>query len=205
MDNYIVYKITFEDGFAYVGYTKYTIEDRIRRHIQKPDNAELAKRLLNQYYQTEILHENVAKSDVYEVEMAEIVKLKNPINIKGVKAKIKDFGNASTQETLRNKERKHRKKRNVFLPREGNFVCSICREKKTHTAFHKDRSRFNGLNSRCKVCYRLLQYYGLQEATRIALANKQALENGLFVILSKYNGRTGLRDFHILENESEQR
>ena len=55
MDSYIVYKITFEDGFAYVGYTQYTIKDRIRRHLNNPDNAELKRRLKDSAYQTEIL------------------------------------------------------------------------------------------------------------------------------------------------------
>ena len=32
------------------------------------------------------------------------------------------------------------------------YTCSICRQSKPHTAFHRDRSRFNGLNSRCAVC-----------------------------------------------------
>ena len=204
MDSYIVYKITFEDGFAYVGYTQYTIKDRIRRHLNNPDNAELKRRLKESAYHTEILYEDIPTQDLaYRIERDEILKLQKPINISGVSpdAEIRHFGGELSD---RHKQKRRYRKGNVLPPREGDFTCSICREKKPHTAFYKDRSRFNGLNSRCKICCKLRQHYDFRETTVIALANKQALENGLFVILSKQNGRTGLRDFHILGNESEQ-
>ena len=85
MDNFIVYKITFEDGFAYVGYTQYTIKDRIRRHLNNPDNAELKRRLKESAYHTEILYDGIPTQDIaYRIEREEILKLQKPINISGV-------------------------------------------------------------------------------------------------------------------------
>ena len=35
----------------------------------------------------------------------------------------------------------------------GTYTCSLCRDRLPHTDFYKDRTRFNGLHSRCKDCY----------------------------------------------------
>ena len=145
---YIIYKISFVDGFEYVGMTRYTVEDRIRRHIQAPDNAELSDRLSKMDYSTFILHTDVPASRVYSLEREEIARLTHPINIKGASVYI-DWGREISPRNISRK-----RKRNVFPPREGEYVCSRCRIKKQHLEFGRDRSRFNGLNSRCKVCER---------------------------------------------------
>lgn len=149
---YSIYKITFEDDFEYVGITIHSVEDRIRRHIQNPDNAELSDRLQHMDYKTCILHANVLADTVYALERKEIEKLEKPINIKHASVFI-DWGR---EITMRN--RRPSKKRNVYPPREGEYVCSKCRVKKQHWDFGRDRCRFNGLNSRCKICERKRSY-----------------------------------------------
>lgn len=157
---YSIYKIEFQDGFAYVGMTKYPLQDRIRRHIGSPDNAELKRRLETDPYTAEVMYTGIPTAEIaYQIEDAEIKQLLKPINISGVSpdAVKRDFGHA--QNDTRPTHIKKRKKRNVFPPREGNYRCSICRVFKPHTEFPLDRSRFNGLNSRCKPCYRIRRGY----------------------------------------------
>lgn len=119
---YSVYKITFEDGFAYVGMTKFPIEDRIRRHIVQPDNAELCCRLTKGYpYTTEILYESIPKEHIaYDIEGTEIRKLEKPINLSRLTPKQKATQPDFKQPATRPETHTQKKKKN-FSPREGFF------------------------------------------------------------------------------------
>lgn len=148
---YRIYKITFQDGYAYIGQTKYPVADRIRRHINNPDNVELSRRLTSEAYITETLYENIPNFQVAtQIESDEIFALEKPINISGINpnAQIKHFGHNITKRNGRKKPKRQRQ----IEPRPGTYRCSICHANKPHTDFRKDRSRFNGLESRCKVC-----------------------------------------------------
>ena len=151
-----VYRVSFQDGFQYVGITKHSdIAERIRRHIVRPVNSELSRRLKSQPCDIEIVHRNVEPERVYALERQEIAALEKPINIYGTNGRTPDFKQPVSKETIhsRNRNRRYRK-RNVVPPRKGKFRCSRCRTIKQWTEFHRDRSRFNGLNSRCKDCTR---------------------------------------------------
>lgn len=154
--NWNVYKISFEDGFEYVGITRYSVPDRIRRHIQKPINAELSRRLTIELpYVYTRLHTDIEDvTEAHRLESQEIRKLEKPINISGVDPeKAVDFGHPQTPENIRRRMYAVSKRaRNVYPPRKGRYACSICEIRKAHTEFHLDRTRFNGLNSRCKSC-----------------------------------------------------
>lgn len=148
---YRVYKISFEDGCAYVGQTQYPVEDRIRRHINRPDNQELSHRLITEAYVAEVLYENIPTFEVAsQIESDEIFALEKPINISGVNpdAKVKHFGNKISKSNARRKPKRQRQ----MEPRAGEYRCSKCGTRKPHTEFYKDRTRFNGLHSRCKSC-----------------------------------------------------
>ena len=148
---YRVYKISFEDGYAYVGQTQFPVEDRIRRHINNPDNTELSRRLTTEAYITETLYDNIPTFDIAtQIEADEIFALEKPINISGVNpdAKVKHFGHKITKRNARKKPKRQRQ----IEPRPGTYRCSKCRIRKPHTEFNKDSSRFNGLHSRCKSC-----------------------------------------------------
>ena len=47
-----------------------------------------------------------------------------------------------------------RKRRNIEPKLGRSYRCSRCKEKKDGSEFYKDRSRWNGLHSRCKACAR---------------------------------------------------
>ena len=148
---YSIYKISFEDGFAYVGHTKYSVDDRIRRHLNNPDNAELARRLESEAYIAEILYDNIPTYDIAtKIESDEIFALEKPINISGVNpdATFKHFGHKITRNNARKKPKRKRK----ISPRPGEYTCSMCRKLLNWTKFPKDSSRFNGLHSRCREC-----------------------------------------------------
>ena len=155
-ESWRVYIVTFEDGFQYVGSTKFTLEDRLRRHLWKYSggNAEIKRRIANEPYHAEVLHDNLSQGMAFNLEYAEIAKLKKPINIHGTNGKTPDFGNAPCEHTVKtSRGRKRRfRKRKVFPPRQGNYTCSKCRIKQPWTNFNRDRTRFNGLHSRCRKC-----------------------------------------------------
>lgn len=153
---YNVYKISFEDGYAYVGQTKYPVEDRIRRHLNNPDNVELSRRLESEAYVAEVLYENIPTFEIAtQIESDEIYALEKPINISRVNpdAQIKNFGHKITKRNGRKKPNRQRQ----IVPRPGEYKCSRCQVIKPHTEFQKDRTRFNGLHSRCKVCIKELR------------------------------------------------
>ena len=148
---YRVYKISFEDGYAYVGHTQFPVEDRIRRHINNPDNTELSRRLTTEAYVAEVLYDNIPTFEIAtQIESDEIFALAKPINISGVNpnADIKHFGHKITKRNGRKKPKRLRQ----IAPRPGKYRCSRCHQVKPHTAYYKDGSRFNGLHSRCKAC-----------------------------------------------------
>ena len=151
---YKVYKITFEDGFAYVGITKYSVPDRIRRHLQRPVNTEVSRRLRKEvpYVYTVLFDDIKDYSEAYRLESQEIFKLEKPINISGANPeKRQQFGNPMALDNILRRFRT-RTQRNVYPPRKGRYACSICRVRKAHTEFNRDRTRFNGLDSRCRDC-----------------------------------------------------
>ena len=183
-----VYKLTFaSDGYAYVGITNQPIPDRIQGHIRTPVNAELSSRLRNNLpYSVEVLHEvEIEGGDgngircIYALEREEIAKLKKPINICGISLDAKrNEKNWKHEQTEDNKKRKQRRrtKRNVHPPREGIYRCTICREPKPHTKFHKSRGRFNGLDSRCKSCCAKQRKLGREKGRRM-ITSKEARDH----------------------------
>ena len=196
---YRIYKITFSDGYAYVGMTQHTIEDRIRRHINKPDNAELSRRLTTESYVTEVLYANIPNYDTaIQIEYDEIYALDKPINISGINsnAQIKNFGNKIIKRNTR--KQPNRKRERQIPPRPGKYACSICGIIKPHTAFSLDRTRFNGLESRCKQCVSIRSRFRLKSSRQvkeILESIQKANDSGLFVVFSRFCGKTGLKTF----------
>ena len=65
-----------------------------------------------------------------------------------------------------------RKKKKHYPIRPGTYRCSCCKVWKPHTDFHSDRTRFNGLHSRCRECNnkKSREYYhipGIKERHRV--------------------------------------
>ena len=71
-----------------------------------------------------------------------------------------------------------RKKTKHYPIRPGHYRCSQCQEWKEHTAFHQDRSRFNGLHSKCRECNkkRFKDYYQRPEVKARKKAYRQRPE-----------------------------
>ena len=153
-----VYKLGFLDGAEYVGITGLKdINDRIRKHMNTPCNSELARRLsAGEKCAVDILHDGVSDSDIYELERAEVAKLDKPINIKLTNGRTPDWNQPAAYSTVYRTVHRRYRKRNVVPPRQGNYRCSKCRVVKPWIDFNRDRSRFNGLHSRCKACTRAI-------------------------------------------------
>lgn len=138
-----VYKISFSDKAEYVGYTKKCVYKRLAVHRTNPANLELHHRLQNEIPCLEILHENLKSHlEAYRLEKLEIQRLTLPINRIGLLSR-QDTNNSNYKITRASHE-----------IREGEYRCCKCRDKKQHTEFSRDRSRYNGLKACCKKCDR---------------------------------------------------
>ena len=155
-NSYKVYQITFDDGFAYVGITRFSIEDRIRRHKSRPINAELQWRLQRFSYKYGVLLDNLTLQEAYRAESRFIKTLEKPINIFGVAPDKKVHFNRAITAISAKTSVGRKRRRHVDPPREGYYYCSACRQLLPHTAYNIEVQRFNGLHSRCKPCQYLL-------------------------------------------------
>lgn len=146
-----IYKITLDDGRAYVGQTKVSVAQRISHHRTQPVNTELKNALDNEIGHTvEILSSHRKQVIADFQEMVEINKIPDDKRINKVvkKGHIPKTGNPPLR---KNRGLFHYKKKNNDR-REGVYACSVCRESKPSGEFHSDRTRYNGLMSKCKSC-----------------------------------------------------
>ena len=172
MKKAIVYKIAFSDGTQYIGHTIHPLAYRLNQHKNQPRTNRRLQVRLNAFgwtYDVSILHHCESVIEARDLEIAEIMKASNVLNryIPGANGGAgrltENYAPIETIDILPNDKptaRKYkpwgdRKPHNVSPPKEGIYRCSNCGTSKLHTEFHKDRTRFNGLHSRCKVCYRL--------------------------------------------------
>lgn len=159
-----VYKLSFRNGREYVGITCRSIEERLKRHKRLSDaaNRELYDLLQQEKPKITIIHPAIHSQHLaYQYEAMEIKFLKSPINLTHVpkwSIEYKDLEPTPQTQRPRNYKYRDRKERKIDTPREGEYKCSKCGQVKDWTEFYKDRCRFNGLNSRCKVCFKQQQW-----------------------------------------------
>ena len=148
-----IYRIGFADGRAYVGVTSKEVSVRIRQHgqLHAAVNMELYKRLsAGQPYELTILAADVPAAKAYARELAFIHAEADPLNrLTRLAPEARTL--PLTPSNARRRYRPRRKRNKPVRP--GMYTCSLCRDHLPHTAFYKDRTRFNGLHSRCQECY----------------------------------------------------
>ncbi len=149
-----IYRIGFADGRAYVGVTSKEVAVRIRQHgqLHAAVNMELYRRLsAGQPYELTILAADVPAGKAYARELAFIHAEVDPLNrLSRLAPEARTI--PITPSNAYNRPYKAGRRRNKPV-RPGTYTCSLCRDRLPHTAFYKDRTRFNGLHSRCKDCY----------------------------------------------------
>ena len=148
-----IYRIGFADGRAYVGVTSKEVAVRIRQHgqLHAAVNMELYRRLsTGQPYELTILAADVPVGKAYARELAFIHAEANPLNrLTRLAPEARTLPLPPSNARRRYRCRRTRNK----SVRPGMYTCSLCRDRLPHTDFYKDRTRFNGLHSRCKDCY----------------------------------------------------
>lgn len=142
-----VYKITFADGCEYVGMTCQTVRQRITKH-KNPDsftNLALRQRLIAGVpFAWVVLSRHRKKCRAESAELRAIRKLSKPLNIAGL---------TPAPRILKTPPRRYDDKHPAA-------TCSLCGKTKSADCFNSDRSRFNGMDSRCKDCsYQLRGLY----------------------------------------------
>ena len=149
-----IYRIGIADGRAYVGVTSKEVAVRIRQHgqLHAAVNMELYRRLsAGQPYELTILAADVPAGKAYAHELAFIHAEADPLNRLTRLAPGARTLPFAPSNTSRRRYRAGRRRNKPVRP--GTYTCSLCRDRLPHTAFYKDRTRFNGLHSRCKDCY----------------------------------------------------
>ena len=179
MSEFKIYQIRFSDGCSYVGLTKLDVETRVRQHgfrnatnwrvmirmharkirksihiLAETDSADKAVQLEQYYIATQSQGLNrysggglgCNRSNGREIAQAPMTDL--DLRMQGQIDKLKRFAIHKS---------KHRRKKLTPEPVPGVYRCSYCRVDKPHTDFYRDRTRFNGLHSRCKDCQKRLR------------------------------------------------
>ena len=150
-----IYRIGFADGRAYVGVTSKEVAVRVRQHGQlySAVNMELYKRLsAGLPYELTILAADVPAGKAYARELAFIHAEPAPLNrLSPLDPGVRTLP-LTPSSTYSRPYRAGRRRNKPVRP--GTYTCSLCRDRLPHTAFYKDRTRFNGLHSRCKDCYK---------------------------------------------------
>jgi len=194
MQKAVVYKIAFSDGTNYIGYTTMTLSKRLRDHATSWNaNKRLQKRLRAPgfLYDVSVLHHCDSVREARDLEIQEILKATNVLNrfIPGRNGgagaltqnyaptaliDIFDDGKEIKQKT---KSWSERKPHCVSPPKQGNYRCSVCKQVKPETEYHKDRSRWNGLHSRCKICYmkKVRETVERNKATGVQVKHKKCI------------------------------
>lgn len=145
-----IYRLTFQNGKEYVGQTKGSVRARISGHKTDPSNNELSNLLQKEEPIYVILSSHTTKHRADEAEKKAIRALIMPINRMHV-ANLKPSGNPPFGGEKMFVRRHDYAKRNK-TPTNKATICSQCKKKKPATAFYPDRSRHNGLCSRCIKC-----------------------------------------------------
>ena len=157
-----IYKIHFSDGTTYVGQTRQTLEKRIAGHMRTSGmTSRVRLRLIHPdiTHRIEILSRHRLQERADIAEKRAIRRQSNGINTWLGPGMGKLFWQAAPRTEVDEKtdvkpRRKRLPKYDRFPPRAGEYRCSICGQKKPHTEFYRDRTRFNGLDSRCAECKR---------------------------------------------------
>ena len=149
-----VYKMTFEDGCEYVGMTKQNIRLRELHHRKKThySNWEINRRMLEDMpYKIAVLSRHETQEQAAAEELRQINKLGNSLNWAGVQDREPTYNPPVPGCEMFTRRRNPRKPRNVTEKRP--FArCSFCYEVKSSEQFDADRTRFNGMDSRCRKC-----------------------------------------------------
>lgn len=169
---YKIYQIQFTNGCIYIGKTKQPMYKRLLTHKTRPCNPNLAywfNKGLS--YQHDLLMTYDTDEEALEFEKKLILKLHSEDHTRllnlfagGIRLKpsIKHDVNLKLKEFTP-------KKYNVFDVDQGKmYRCSKCKKYKSANHYHRDRTRFNGLHSRCKECKNKLSRAGYETNTRPA-------------------------------------
>lgn len=139
-----VYRVTFDaDGAQYVGMTKREMGERLKYHVLRPDNQELASRLKHgDAYEVEVVSRHPTMDEAMRAEAALIAELAKPINLTY----------ATAPQATRYVHRVWVPGARPRKPPPGKARCSLCRAHLPASGFWRTAGRHNGLDSRCKYC-----------------------------------------------------
>lgn len=157
-----IYRFTFTGGRQYVGQTNQRIKTRLWQHQHEPCNTDLRDLLKSETPTIEILSSHIKKSAADAAEKAAIKKLISPLNFAGTDRKF----TGGKPPVWANRPHMFIARRPYNRPRStGMAWCCKCQKSRSAKYFHSDRSRSNGLCSRCITCQSLPKPRSLRPAT----------------------------------------
>ena len=181
----IVYRLRFADGAVYIGRTRMTLAKRLERHLSKPANTRAYRRLrAGMRVDIDVLRRRLDAQEAHEAEIEELGRAENLLNVfmpgrnggpgeripeaKRMPVTAFDLAAAMSDETRKKKSKpwSERKVYRVSPPRPGVYRCSKCQRWLDWRRFSRDRSRFNGLDSRCRSCTHVRNYHRWRDSVR---------------------------------------
>ena len=180
-----IYKITFNDGAAYVGQTIHDLEYRVAHHCNSPSNWELHKRLKRGSKYTVELLCKALPGHAHVVEAREISKLEKPLNI--THANGKSVGQR-TPKTHTGKMKKWGTGKKIPYPRRktGQFHCYVCDGWFGPESFYTSKHRSSGLTSRCIECDKHIKR-NMSRAKKLGESTSQAYYQAVADIRGNYS------------------
>lgn len=175
---YRLYQISFGSEpphFVYYGITNKNILDRLKSHVKAPTNYNLAF-FFNQKDMPYKIEELMTFKTEKEARRQEaVIILKCHQNLESRPYLMNIFaGGTKLEPSMNHKDKLAYWANKKFTPKKYKVVaadmtkivrCSKCHKHKPATEFYRDRTRFNGLHSRCKACATAVQI-GIRAAYR---------------------------------------
>lgn len=161
-----VYKIEFENKAFYLGRTLGSLEDRLRTHEKNPCNPNLHYMMLEGYsYEIKELDRFLEQKDAMRFEKLIILKSHADLELRpyllniyaGGTKLIPSLDHRDKIDWLQKPMFRVKPRKVVIVDPTASYRCSRCHVRKNSSEFYKDRTRFNGLHSRCKKCAHELQ------------------------------------------------
>ena len=157
---YKVYQIKFSNDLIYIGRTKNSLQDRLIQHLNCNVNPNMAYCFSQKdlTYKIEELISFDTEQESKDFEKRLILKLhkqdhESILNLFAGGTRLEPNIKFNTRYSGYVPKTFFKKKKYNKEPQRGKtFRCSKCKVYKPGTEFFSDRSRFNGLHSRCKEC-----------------------------------------------------
>lgn len=152
-----VYRIIVDDFYIYVGRTNKPLYKRLNEHLRNPVNPDLKDLIVTQKlpHRIEELKTFRTHEGAVNFEKKTILKLYSQCAdrlLNKFAGGVNLYATKKTNGQIEIRKKFYKEYNVVDIDLEKVWRCSQCKKYKSADKFHRDRTRFNGLHSKCKDC-----------------------------------------------------